>query len=32
MSDTFENLDQSFNVQSTLEKAEETSNEIKKAT
>lgn len=32
MSDTFENLDKTFNVESTLEKAEETSKEIKKAT
>jgi len=32
MSDTFENLDKTFNVDSTLEKAEETSKEIKKAT
>ena len=32
MSDTFENLDKTFNVESTLKKAEETSKEIKKAT
>ena len=32
MSDTFENLDKTFNVESTLEKAEETSKEIQKAT
>lgn len=30
MSDTFENLDKTFNVDSTLEKAEETSKELKK--
>jgi len=30
MSDTFENLDKTFNVESTLEKAEETSKELKK--
>jgi len=32
MSDTFENLDKAFNVDSAIEKAEETTKEIKKVT
>lgn len=32
MSDTFENLDKAFNVDSAIEKAEETTKEIKKIT